>query len=139
MDHDADLTDLAEELRTAVGDFVRRVRAYDTMPRSQVAVLGHLARTGPLSIADLARRERVKHQSMTRTINLLNDQGLVSLGAAEDDRRRVVVTLNGTGTRRLTEERRQRSARIAAALQTLDGEERALIARLPAVLDKLVD
>lgn len=139
MDDDADLTDLAEELRTALGDFVRRVRAYDTMPRSQVAVLGHLARTGPLSIADLARRERVKHQSMTRTVNLLGDQDLVTLGAAEDDRRRVVVTLSSAGARRLAEERRQRSARIAAALRTLDGEERAMVARLPAVLRKLVD
>jgi DNA-binding MarR family transcriptional regulator len=139
MRNDPDLTEVAEDLRAAVGDFVRRVRAHDTMPRGQAAVLGYLARTGPLSIADLARCERVKHQSMTRTVNLLAEQGLVALGAAEDDRRRVVVTITGPGQRRLAQERRQRSARIAAALQTLDGEERALVARLPAVLRKLVD
>ena len=31
-------------------------------------MLGHLDRAGALSIADLARHEEVRHQSMTRTV-----------------------------------------------------------------------
>jgi hypothetical protein len=41
-----------------------------------MAVLGHLDRMGSLSIADLARHEQVKHQSMTRTVNLLHARGM---------------------------------------------------------------
>lgn len=41
-----------------LGDFLRRARAHDEMSPGQAAVLGHLARSGPLSIADLARLEQ---------------------------------------------------------------------------------
>jgi DNA-binding MarR family transcriptional regulator len=129
---------VAEDLRSAMGDFVRHVREHDTMPRSQTAVLGHLDRAGELSIAELARRERVRHQSMTRTVGLLAEQGLVTLGAAEADRRQVVVTITPTGVRSLDAERRHRAAFMAAALDGLNGEERAVVARIPAVLRKLM-
>ncbi|UQU62028.1 MarR family transcriptional regulator [Couchioplanes caeruleus] len=129
---------VAEELRSAMGDFVRHVREHDTMPRSQTAVLGHLDRAGALSIAELARRERVRHQSMTRTVGLLAEQGLVTLGPGEADRRQVVVTVTPEGVRRLDAERRHRAGFIAAALDTLNGEERAVVARIPAVLRKLM-
>ncbi|MFI5934386.1 MarR family winged helix-turn-helix transcriptional regulator [Actinoplanes sp. NPDC051494] len=132
------MSDLAEDLRSAVGDFVRGIRAHDTMPPGQAAALGHLSRAGDLSIADLARHEQVKHQSMTRTVGLLADQGLVTLGAAGHDRRRVVVSLTTTGTERLTAERHSRAERIEAALESLDPEERAIVARIPALLRKLV-
>ncbi|MGA5302661.1 MarR family winged helix-turn-helix transcriptional regulator [Nucisporomicrobium flavum] len=128
----------AEELRSAMGDFVRYVREHDTMPRSQTAVLGHLDRSGALPIAELARRERVRHQSMTRTVGLLAEQGLVALAPGETDRRQVVVTITPAGVRRLDAERRHRAAFIAAGLDTLNGEERAVVARIPAVLRKLM-
>jgi DNA-binding MarR family transcriptional regulator len=140
MSDHADLLALAEDLRAAIGDFVRHVRAYDTMPPGQVAVLGHLARSGALSIAELARRERVKHQSMTRTVNLLADQSLVSLGATETDRRQVIVTLTGTGKHRLADERRLRATIIADTMRSkLTTHEIAVAARIPAVLRKLLD
>jgi DNA-binding MarR family transcriptional regulator len=137
MADDPDLS-LAEDLRVAVGDFVRRVRAYDTMPPGQVAVLGHLGRVGALSIADLARREQVKHQSMTRTVNLLAGQGLVALGPAEADRRQVVVMITPSGSDRLNRERQARARVIADALGDLSEPERAVAARIPAILRKLL-
>jgi DNA-binding MarR family transcriptional regulator len=133
-----DDVDLAEDLRAAVGDFVRRVRAHDTMPAGQAAVLGHLSRGGALSIADLARREQVRHQSMTRTVNLLAEQELVALSPAETDRRQVVVLITEAGAARLAEERRTRAAAIATALrEQLTPEERAVVARLPGILRKV--
>jgi DNA-binding MarR family transcriptional regulator len=128
----------AEELRSAIGDFVRRVRVFDRMPPGQAAVLGHLDRTGPLSIADLARLERVKHQSMARTVGLLHDQGHVALAPHEQDRRQVVVAVTGTGRRALDAERHHRASIIARTLhRDLDDEEREIVRRLPAILRKL--
>ncbi|MET0422545.1 MAG: MarR family transcriptional regulator [Actinoplanes sp.] len=133
-----DDVDLAEDLRAAVGGFVRRVRAHDTMPFGQTAVLGYLGRGGTLSIADLARREQVRHQSMTRTVNLLADQGLVTLSPAETDRRQVAVLLTPAGADRLAEVRRTRAAAIATALrEQLTPEERAIVARIPEILRKV--
>ncbi|WP_045748450.1 MarR family winged helix-turn-helix transcriptional regulator [Actinoplanes rectilineatus] len=129
--------DLAEELRAAVGEFVRRVRDLSTMPAGQAAVLGHLVRRGPLAIADLARLEDVRHQSMTRTVGLLADQHLITLGAAEDDRRRVVVTITDSGLARLHEQRQARAAWIATAMETLGPDDRTTAARIPAILRAL--
>ncbi|MBM2618196.1 MarR family transcriptional regulator [Actinoplanes sp. LDG1-06] len=129
--------EIAEDLRAAVGDFVRQVRAYETMPPGQAGALGHLVREGPLSIADLARRERVKHQSMTRTVGLLESQGLVTLAPAEHDRRQMVVAVTGAGAARLGEQRQVRAGRIAEAMATLGAEERELVARIPAIIRKL--
>ncbi|MFC8530719.1 MarR family winged helix-turn-helix transcriptional regulator [Nocardia sp. NPDC057227] len=129
----------AEHLRLAVGKFVRRVRSADTMPAGQAAVLGHLRRNGPSAIVALAERERVRHQTMARTVKLLTDQGLVHVGADPDDRRRVVVSLSAEGSARLDDEQASRAEWIArAAGVELTAQERAVLKRFPAVLEKLI-
>ncbi|MEV0357902.1 MarR family transcriptional regulator [Nocardia sp. NPDC050697] len=129
----------AEQLRLAVGRFVRRVRSADTMPAGQAAVLGHLRRDGPLAIVALAEREGVRHQTMARTVKLLTDQGLVEVGPDPVDRRRVVVTLSAAGSARLDDEQANRADWIAQAVQAqLTAQERAVLRRFPAVLEKLI-
>ncbi|XVU23093.1 MarR family winged helix-turn-helix transcriptional regulator [Actinoplanes sp. CA-054009] len=131
-------TELAEALRVAVGDFVRRARAGDRMPPGQAAVLGHLDRGGAVSIAELARREQVRHQSMTRTVHLLHDQGFVALKPHETDRRQVVVEISNEGRAALEAERGHRASGIAEAIRRdLDDEERAIVRRIPEILAKL--
>ncbi|TCJ97682.1 MarR family winged helix-turn-helix transcriptional regulator [Nocardia alba] len=137
-DADYSLAD-AEQLRLAVGRFVRRARSVDTVPAGQAAVLGHLRRDGPLAIVTLADRERVRHQSMARTVRLLADQGLVDVAADTSDKRRVIVTLSTTGGARIDDERTSRATWLAqAALRELTEEERTVLKRLPAILEKLV-
>ncbi|WP_033337856.1 MarR family winged helix-turn-helix transcriptional regulator [Catenuloplanes japonicus] len=133
----SDDLDLAEALRAAVGDFVRRVRPMEVMPPGQLAALGHLGREGALSIADLARREGVRHQSMTRTISLLAAQDLVTLSPDGLDRRQVVVVITEAGTARLAEARRRRAAAIAEALRRLTPEERDVATKIPEILRKI--
>ncbi|WP_405177670.1 MarR family winged helix-turn-helix transcriptional regulator [Nocardia sp. NBC_01377] len=129
----------AEQLRLVVGRFVRHVRSVDTMPAGQAAVLGHLRRDGPSAIVALAERERVRHQTMARTVRLLADQGLVDLAADTGDKRRVIVALSTEGGARLDDERTSRAAWIARAAQVeLTDQERTVLKRLPAILGKLV-
>ncbi|MEU7869159.1 MarR family transcriptional regulator [Dactylosporangium sp. NPDC049140] len=130
--------ELAEELRVSIGDFVRRVRVHDRMPPGQAAALGHLDRGGPLTIAELARREQVKHQSMTRTVNLLEGLGRVALRADDRDARQLLVAITAAGRAALGEERGQRAAAIARAMHDdLDESEREVLRRLPAIIRKL--
>jgi DNA-binding MarR family transcriptional regulator len=131
------MSDLGEELRLAIGEFVRQVRQLATMPAGQAAVLGYLDRGGDLSIADLARSEQVKHQSMARTVGLLVEAGLAELGSASHDRRQVVVSITDLGKARLEEQRRARAAWIAARMDVLDAEEKELLARVPGLMRKL--
>lgn len=133
----SDDLDLAEALRAAVGDFVRRVRPLEAMPPGQLSALGHLGREGALSIADLARREGVRHQSMTRTVGLLAEQDLVTLRPDGLDRRQVVVVITEAGAGRLAEARRLRASAIAETLRALTPEERQVAARIPDIIRKL--
>ncbi|WP_405163440.1 MarR family transcriptional regulator [Nocardia sp. NBC_01499] len=129
----------AEQLRVVVGKFVRSVRTVDTMPAGQAAVLGQLRREGPQAIVALADRERVRHQTMARTVKLLAAKGLVDVAADISDKRRVIVTLSAEGSARLDDERTSRAAWIAqAARSELTDQERTMLKHLPAVLEKLI-
>ncbi|MEU8812948.1 MarR family transcriptional regulator [Actinoplanes sp. NPDC048796] len=131
-------SELAEALRAAIGDFVRRARAGDRMPPGQAAVLGHLDREGPLSIADLARRDQVRHQSMTRTVHLLHDRGHVTLSPHEADKRQLAVEISAAGRAALADERRHRADGITRALRDdLNEQEREVVRRIPEILGKL--
>ncbi len=130
--------DLAEDLRAAIGDFVRQVRVHDRMPANQAAVLGHLDRGGSLSIADLARLEQMKHQSMTRTVHLLEGRDLLELAPHPQDRRQHQAAITAHGRAALAAERSHRAAGIAQSLRTaLTEEERETVRRLPEILRKL--
>ena len=128
----------AERIRVAMGQFVRKLRAVDTTPAGQAAVLGYLARSGPLSITDLAELVRVRHQSMARTVKLLEAAGHAEVQPDPADRRRVLVLITREGTTRLRAERLSRASWIARAMHSqLDDSERDLLRQLPAILDKL--
>ena len=128
----------AEQLRVAVGEFVRRGRAEDAMPGGQAAVLGYLDRTGPVSITDLAARVRVRHQSMARTVQLLHAAGLVIVDRDPGDHRRVRVGLTPAGLGELAADRTRRATWIAAAARDhLTPDERAVYQQIPAILAKL--
>lgn len=130
----------AEALRLSAGRFVRHVRgSVEQMPAGQSAVLGHLDREGRLAITDLADRERVRHQSMARTVKLLAEQGLVDLAPDEVDRRRVLVGITAQGRTGLEHQRHDRSSVIAAAIRALPADQRALLRQVPSLLDALTE
>jgi MarR family transcriptional regulator, organic hydroperoxide resistance regulator len=62
-----------------------------------VIVLNHLAVSGELSQTELARLARVQPQTMSRTVERMLRDGLVSREASAVDRRRVVVRLTDAG------------------------------------------
>lgn len=140
-DPDVDLApDLAaaEALRAAVGNFVRRVRALDAIPSGQLAVLGHLVRDGDQTVAELATAQRVRHQSMARTVGLLSDQRLVESAADLHDRRKVRVRASDEGRRLLLEHRRHRAQVIASATaRSLDPQQRRRAAEIAGLLDAI--
>jgi len=67
-------------------------------------VLAQLARAGgELRMSDLANRALISRSGMTRRINRLVDEGLVTRGRAEKDARGVCVVLTEKGLARLAE------------------------------------
>ncbi|WP_329607881.1 MarR family winged helix-turn-helix transcriptional regulator [Nocardia seriolae] len=94
----------AGELRVVTSRLLRQLRsarAGREMTPSQAVVLSRLGTEGAMSVADLARAERVRPQSMRTTLAALEDRGLVIRGAHPTDQRRVLMSLSEEGQRLL--------------------------------------
>lgn len=127
--------DFGEQLRSAVSAFVHAAReATDEVTPSQIETLGLLAREGALSIAELARRRGVRHQSQSATTAELRAAGLVDRVPDPDDRRGWHIALTSQGYRAIAASRRRRARWIAEASAGLDADDLAVLARVPDLL-----
>ncbi|GAA4844434.1 MarR family winged helix-turn-helix transcriptional regulator [Kitasatospora terrestris] len=134
-----DPLETAAELRLAIGTLVRALRVDDVLPQNQAAVLGWLVREGPRTTAELADLQRVRHQSMARTVALLTDSGLVAQQPHPTDGRKLLVTATQAGTAALRAQRSRREGAIAAAIadRLTPAEHRRLSEAIP-LLRRLV-
>lgn len=133
---------LAAELRTAVMRLRRRL-AVERDPANELsigemAVLGALAINGEATVGELARHERVRPPSMTRTVNCLEEGGYVTRRPHDTDGRQVLVSLSGKGERTLLADRRRRDAWLAVRLADLDADEREVLRRAVPILNRLI-
>jgi DNA-binding MarR family transcriptional regulator len=127
--------DFGEQLRSAVSLFVHAAReATDVVTPSQIETMGLLARDGALSIAELARRRGVRHQSQSATTVELRETGLVDRIPDPDDRRGWRIALTPAGNRAITASRQRRARWIAEASAGLGPEDLAVLARVPGIL-----
>jgi DNA-binding MarR family transcriptional regulator len=135
-----DLGALAAELRIALGQIMRRLRAEHGFPLAQGAVLGSLDRIGPQSISDLAAGARVRPQSMAQTVHELEASGLVARNPDPNDRRRAFVSLTEAGIERLSADRAHREGWLARVIaEDLSPEERSLLHAVTPVLRRIGD
>jgi DNA-binding MarR family transcriptional regulator len=131
---------LAHELRETLGRVLRRLRAEPGPPIAQFAVLSRLDRGGPASISDLAAADRMRPQSMAQTVRDLEDAGLVSRRPDPADRRRQFVELTDAGVETLLTTRARREDWLTRALdRELDADQRELLRRALALLDRVAD
>jgi len=140
MDRDAEA--VADGLQFVVGALVRQMRSVSPshdISLSQVSVLKRLDREGPRTIADLARLDKITHQSVTASVDALADRGLVRRVPDPGDRRRKLVTITGGGQKLLTERREAGAENLTAAIASrLTGTERAHLARAISLMRRLL-
>lgn len=132
--------ELASELLVSLMRLVRRLRAQRPdhgLTLTQLSALGTLERLGPMRIGELAEREKVQPPSMTRTVAALEERGLVTRTTDPTDRRNVVVAVSRRGLELLRDDRRRREQWLAARLAELSDDERALLARVAPILDRI--
>lgn len=132
---------LASELRLGVMRLRRRLASErhpdNDLSLGQMAVLGLLLRRGDLTIGELARLERVRPPSMTRTVTCLEELGTVSRRAHETDGRVVVISLTDHGREVVLADRLRRDAWLAVQLTHLTPDEREALRRAAPILDRL--
>ncbi len=96
-------------------------------------------REGVLSTGELAARECLKPQSVTRLLAALESRGLIERGVDAADRRRIVVRATAEGRRRVTREMQRRDAGLTRALAELQPAERATLQSACLLLERLTE
>ncbi len=138
-----DAAHVAIRLRAAVSHLGRQLRAgmpEQALGSAALGVLSQLYRGGPLTPTQLARREGVRPQTLTRLLAELEAAGHVTRRAHELDGRQSLLALSPRGARVLTAEAKRREASLAAALgQQLAPRERAALLKACELIDRIAD
>ncbi|GLY33379.1 MarR family winged helix-turn-helix transcriptional regulator [Kineosporia sp. NBRC 101731] len=131
--------ELGEELRTVVGELVRRARATDELPANHAAALGHLDRSGPATIAELAHACHIRHQSMTAIVHQIAERGEATAEPHPTDRRAVLYRLTAVGRTELERDRHLRARWLAQCIEDEFGDDTQGIEDALQVLRRLRD
>ena len=130
-----------EELRILIQKVARRIRnnrAGDDLSDSQLGVLFQLEE-GDHSPGELAAHERVTPPSMNRTLNGLERAGLVARHPADDDARRVRVSITPAGLAQIAETRALRTAWFSQRLADLTPDERRALEAVIPILRRIAE
>jgi DNA-binding MarR family transcriptional regulator len=133
----------AGRLRVAVGAFRRRVReasAAGELSGPQLTALSRLDRQGPVTTAELARREQISPQAMGATIASLEDLGLVARSADPADGRRSILSLTPEGLAAIRSGRNALVDRITVVLEeSFTVEETEVLNAAAPLIQRLAD
>ncbi len=143
MPESLDPLDVARALRAALAKLNRQLRAHDELDgvgATGMSLLGRLFRGGPSTAAALAAQERLKPQSLTRTLATLEARKLIAREADDTDRRRSTITVTIAGVKLLQSNVRNRESWLYRAMESaLSQTERDLLRIAIPLLDRLAD
>ncbi|MFJ4219728.1 MarR family winged helix-turn-helix transcriptional regulator [Curtobacterium luteum] len=136
-----DAADLASALLTIHGRIRRTLLTgkSDEVTASQTAALGRLLRYGESTVADLARAEGVRPQSMGATVQALVDLGFAERRQDPTDGRRTLVRATSAGAAAREDAWSARSRTLAERLAALSPDDRETVARSLRILEPLVE
>ena len=138
MPSDAAVTDFVQ----AIALLVRRVRAEgagDDLSWSQAIALKHLAAEGPATIADLARAQGMKPQSMGTTIAALEEMGLVERKPHPTDGRQMNIALTAKGRAERKRSGDAKRAWLMQAISRLDQDEQESLFKAGEIIKRLAE
>ena len=125
-----DTVAVAEALRPVllrVGRELRREARAEGISPEQVSLLVAIKYSPAVGVRELARQERISAPALTKHVDRLERDGLVTRTPNPDDGRRIGLTLTEEGQRVLRRVRSRRTAWLATRLRGLDAAERAAI------------
>jgi DNA-binding MarR family transcriptional regulator len=129
----------ARKLHSAALHLMRYVRTQDTalgVPPAQLSALSVVAFGGKKSLTDLAQAEQVRPPTMSRIVDGLVRDGLVTRDVDSGDRRSVVITATEKGVKIMHEGRSRREKRLQELLVGLSRDEIRLLDSASEIITK---
>ncbi|MCF1592327.1 MarR family winged helix-turn-helix transcriptional regulator [Streptomyces muensis] len=133
---DPQILEWATRLRIAIGPLERQLRLETTQPftATQFSMLETIKGYGPLSLTELAAREKYSAPTISKVVIILEESGLIERLADPSDRRISRVQLSEQGEKWFEEGGARRFAWLAGRISRLKATElAALVAALPVL------
>lgn len=134
--------DEVARLRVSIAKIARQMQrqaADDGLTRTQLSVLGTIAREGPLGLGRLAEIEGLNPTLVSRVVAKLDEAGIIRRRPAAGDRRAAVVEVTPAGARLHVRLRRARTAMLAERLDRIGDADACLVLRALPALERLAD
>jgi DNA-binding MarR family transcriptional regulator len=131
---------VAERLHSAAIHLLRRARVRDEelgLSGPRLSALSVVVFGGPLTVRDLAAAEQVRSPTMTRLIDGLQRDGLVTREPNPGDARSVLIRATPTGRLVLSRGRSRRVADLAARLSELDAGDLRTLAEAAMLMERI--
>lgn len=137
----AESTALADQLHSAAIHLLRKLRREDSasgLSAPRLSALSVVVFAGPLTLGDLAAAEQVRPPTMTRIVDALVAQGLMSKKKNAQDARSTLIHATAAGKRLLLQGRERRVRALAVQIEALGEEDRAALKKAAEILRKVI-
>ncbi len=138
--HDVRTGEMAARLQASSIRLLRLARREDSpgaLSGPRLSALSLVARKGPMSLMALAEAEQVRPPTMTRLVDRLIADGLVTREADRADRRKVLISATAEGLAVAARSGPSAGAGLTARLQRLADSERRALARAVELLERV--
>ena len=138
---DTDPAELADKLHSSAIHLLRKLRREDErsgLNAPRLSALSVIVFGGPLSLGDLAAAEQVRPPTMTRIVNALETQMLVTKQRDPADARSVRLTATNKGKALLIEGRKRRVNALARQIASLTAEDRRSLSEASRILAEVI-
>jgi DNA-binding MarR family transcriptional regulator len=127
-----------------IGRLSRRLRtttaARDAgLAPTAISLLLSVVRSGPMRLSELAEAEGVNPTMLSRIVSSMVQDGVLTRSSDEGDRRAAWVEATPTGRRLAERMRRERTAAVNAALESLTEQQRRRIEQALPALEALAE
>jgi DNA-binding MarR family transcriptional regulator len=132
---------IADQLHSAAIHLLRKLRKEDEgsgLNAPRLSALSVIVFGGPITLGDLATAEQVRPPTMTRIVNALEEQGLVTKKQNKDDGRSTLLSATPAGKKLLMEGRVRRVRALAKQIAALSCEQRSALLEAAEILKAVI-
>jgi DNA-binding MarR family transcriptional regulator len=132
---------LAEQLHSAAIHLLRKLRREDAasgLNAPRLSALSVVVFAGPVTLGDLAATEQVRPPTMTRIVDALAEQGLVTKKKNAQDGRSTFIHATAAGKKLLMQGRERRVRTLAAQIAALDADDRKAVGSAAEILKRVI-
>jgi DNA-binding MarR family transcriptional regulator len=136
-----DSDELADKLHSAAIHLLRKLRREDQssgLNAPRLSALSVIVFGGPLSLGQLAASEQVRPPTMTRIVNALEAQGLVTKVRDEVDGRSIRLAATTEGKFLLLDGRKRRVNALARQIRSLSAADQRTLSEASRILAEVI-